>query len=119
MRNKTASTDRSPVILVIIAALLVSLLAACVGKQSALSVPAGAQPEARKHLLAAFYETGEVDDLLFTYEPMDFSAGLGFPAIAKIALAVVLLIAAGFAWLIYRIVRRIVQRKATLGGIQQ
>lgn len=44
------------------------------------------QPEATKHLLVTFYDTGEVDDSLFTYQPWDYNVGLGFPAIAKIAL---------------------------------
>ena len=30
----------------------------------------GFQPEATRHLLATFFDTGEADDSLFTYEPM-------------------------------------------------
>ena len=49
------------------------------------------QPEAIERLLTYFFDTGEVDDSLFTYEPITFEVKAGFPAIAKIAL--------GFAFL--------------------
>jgi hypothetical protein len=47
----------------------------------------GLQPEATEHLLTTFYDTGEVDDSLFTYQPMNFDVGLGFPAMAKMLVA--------------------------------
>jgi pimeloyl-ACP methyl ester carboxylesterase len=38
------------------------------------------QPEATRHLLTTFYAAGEVDDSLFTYQPMSFDVGLmSFP----------------------------------------
>jgi hypothetical protein len=72
----------------------------------------GLQPEATIHLLTTFYETGEVDDSHFTYQPMDFYVGLGFPVIAKIALAVVVLVVGGLVMLARLVVRRVRQRKA-------
>jgi len=48
----------------------------------------GLQPEARIHLLTTFYATGEVDDSLFTYEPMDFHVNRGWPVQAKQFLAI-------------------------------
>ena len=72
----------------------------------------GMQPEATIHLLTTFYETGEVDDSLFTYQPMDFHVGLGFPVLAKITLAVVVLVAGGLVVLARFVVRRVRQRKA-------
>ena len=71
----------------------------------------GFQPEATRHLLMTFYDTGEVDDSLFTYQPMNFHVGLGFPAIAKIALVVVVLIIGGLALLVRFVVRRLRSRK--------
>jgi len=72
----------------------------------------GMQPEATIHLLTTFYDTGVADDSLFTYQPMDFHVGLGFPVIAKIVLAVVLLIAGGLVVLARFVVRRVQRRKA-------
>jgi len=72
----------------------------------------GFQPEATRHLLATFYDTGEVDDSLFTYQPMDFHVDLGFPAIAKIALAVVVLVIGGLVVIVRFVVRRVRRRKA-------
>lgn len=65
----------------------------------------GFQPDATRHLLATFYETGEVDDSLFTYQPMDFHVKLGFPVMAKIALAVVVLVTGGLLMLVRFVVR--------------
>jgi pimeloyl-ACP methyl ester carboxylesterase len=50
------------------------------------------QPEATVHLLTTFYDSGEVDNSLFTYHPMDFDVGLGFPTMAKMAVAAIVLI---------------------------
>jgi hypothetical protein len=61
------------------------------------------------HLLTTFYDTGVADDSLFTYQPMNFDVGMGFPAMAKLVLtAIVLLIAivVAMAWHIARRVRR-------------
>lgn len=64
----------------------------------------GFQPEARRHLLATFYDTGEVDDSLFTYRPMNFDVGwMSFPLLAKvlvIAAILVPLVVAGLVWFI-------------------
>jgi pimeloyl-ACP methyl ester carboxylesterase len=70
------------------------------------------QPEATMHLLTTFYDTGMADDSLFTYQPMDFHVGLGFPVFAKIALAVVMLVVGGLVVLARFIVRRAWRRKA-------
>jgi pimeloyl-ACP methyl ester carboxylesterase len=45
------------------------------------------QPEATLRLLTSFYDTGEADDSLYKYEPMNFKVSLGFPVLAKILLA--------------------------------
>jgi len=58
----------------------------------------GLQTKAMFHMLATFFDTGEVDDSLFEYQPMSFELGLSFPdmahAIVNAAVAVGLLIAA-------------------------
>jgi hypothetical protein len=43
-------------------------------------------PEAVERLLVSFFNTGEADDSLFTYTPMDFQVSLGFPKLAKLIL---------------------------------
>ena len=67
------------------------------------------QPEASERLLTSFFDTGEADDSLFTYQPWEYDAGLGFPAIAKIILAVGALIVT----FILIVVRKFVKRLAT------
>jgi hypothetical protein len=67
------------------------------------------QPEATMHLLATFFDSGVADDSLFSYQPTDFDVGLGFPAIAKLVLAAIVLLIAivvAVAWCIARRVRR-------------
>jgi len=64
------------------------------------------QPEATMHLLTTFYDTGVADDSLFTYQPMNFDVGMGFPAIAKLVLAAIVLLIALIWFTIYRIRRR-------------
>ena len=71
------------------------------------------QPEAVRHLLTTFYETGEVDDSLFTYQPMDFSVGFlsSFPNLAKLTVVVPLLVIILLVALVWFIVRRVQRRR--------
>jgi len=69
------------------------------------------QPEATVRLLSSFYDTGMADDSLYTYQSMDFHVGLGFPEIAKIALAVIILVIIGLLALVWFIVRTVRRRK--------
>jgi pimeloyl-ACP methyl ester carboxylesterase len=67
------------------------------------------QPEASKRLLNSFYDTGVADDSLFTYHPVDFKVGLGYPVMAKLGLAasvLVISIAVAAVWFITHKVRR-------------
>jgi pimeloyl-ACP methyl ester carboxylesterase len=73
----------------------------------------GVQPAALIHLLKSFYDTGVADDSLFTYAPMDFRVSWGFPRIAKIALASLIILILGLSWLAWIIVRRIRRPKVT------
>jgi pimeloyl-ACP methyl ester carboxylesterase len=50
------------------------------------------RPKAIERLLVSFYNTGEADDSLFTYEPMNFHISLGFPALAKAMLGIAALL---------------------------
>ena len=63
-------------------------------------------------LLTSFYDTGLADDSFFTYAPMEFHVSWGFPKLARIALASVLLIVAGVIGLVWFIIRRIRRRIA-------
>jgi len=80
----------------------------------------GLQPAATERLLTSFYDTGVADASLFTYAPMDFHVGLGFPLLAKLlAGAVVLLIAfvgAGMIWVLRRFQRRIGRGRQPAGA---
>ncbi len=63
------------------------------------------QPEAIERLLTSFYDSGEADESLFTYEPMNFELKMGFPIIAKAALCIVsalILAVGGAAWFVVR-----------------
>jgi hypothetical protein len=71
------------------------------------------QPEATERLLISFYDTGVADNSLFTYEPMDFHVGMGFPALAKIGLGVVVVLIVVVGVVIWLVVRRISRRRAT------
>jgi pimeloyl-ACP methyl ester carboxylesterase len=72
----------------------------------------GFQTEATRHLLATFYDTGEVDDSHFTYQPMNFDVGLmNFPLLAKISMAAIMLISIGLLALARFIIRRIRLRR--------
>ena len=64
------------------------------------------QPEASERLLTSFFDTGEADDSLFTYQPWEYNPGLGFPAIAKISVAVIVLLVLLIGWGIRSILRR-------------
>ncbi|HSR31127.1 MAG TPA: alpha/beta hydrolase [Anaerolineae bacterium] len=50
------------------------------------------QPGARVHMLNTFFDTGQVDASLYTYQPLDFDVGLGWPGLAKLLVAVVVLV---------------------------
>jgi pimeloyl-ACP methyl ester carboxylesterase len=74
------------------------------------------QPDATMHLLVTFYNTGEVDDSLFVYQPMNYKVGMmSFPLLAKVlvvAVILVVLLLAGLVWLILRRSRRRKVRRA-------
>ncbi|MFB0537023.1 MAG: alpha/beta fold hydrolase [Anaerolineae bacterium] len=71
------------------------------------------QPEARTHMLSAFFNTGEVDASLYTYQPVNFDAGLGWPGLAKILVAVVVLVPILVLVLVWLIIRGVKRRKAS------
>jgi hypothetical protein len=63
--------------------------------------------------LTTFYDTGNVDDSRYTYQPMDFNVGLmSFPLLAKVLVAVILLVPLLLAALVWFIARKIQHRKA-------
>jgi pimeloyl-ACP methyl ester carboxylesterase len=74
------------------------------------------QPEATVHLVTTFYDTGEVDDSLFTYQPMDFHVDRGWPVQAKqylaIAVAVPIVLVALVGLAVWFVVRRVRRRRA-------
>ncbi len=64
------------------------------------------QPEARVHMLNTFFDTGQVDASLYTYQPLDFDVGLGWPGLAKLLLGIVLLLIALVVALVWFIAQR-------------
>jgi len=50
------------------------------------------QPEARLHMLTTFYNSGEVDASHYTYQPLDFDVGRGWPGLAMNILAIVVVV---------------------------
>jgi len=71
------------------------------------------QPEATIHLLTTFYDSGEVDDSYYSYQPMDFNVGfMSFSFLAKTLVVIILLVPLLLAALVGLMVRRIQHRKA-------
>jgi pimeloyl-ACP methyl ester carboxylesterase len=66
----------------------------------------GLQPAATERLLTSFYDTGVADASLFTYMPMDFHVGLGFPLMTKLLAGAGLLLIAGFGLCLVWVFRR-------------
>jgi len=68
------------------------------------------QPEATVHLLTTFYDSGEVDNSLFTYQPMDFDVSLGFPVMAKMIAGIFFLAITILGFVAWRILKKIATR---------
>ena len=75
------------------------------------------QQEARLHMLTIFYDSGQVDDSLYTYQALDFDVGSELPGLAKTIVAigagVVIVLLALVALVITVILRKRRQRKAS------
>lgn len=66
-----------------------------------------AQPEATRHLLTTFYDSGRVDASWYKHRPVNFNPGWkSFPLIAKSLMAVALLVAVALSWLAFWLFRR-------------
>ena len=59
------------------------------------------QPEARQRLLSSFYDTGTADASLYKYLPMDFKPAMRFPVLAKVLVAVSILLVFGLVWAVW------------------
>ncbi len=70
------------------------------------------QSEARVHMLNTFFGTGEVDASLYTYQPLDFDVGLGWPGLAKVLLGILLVVIILLVALVWFIVRKVRRRSA-------
>jgi pimeloyl-ACP methyl ester carboxylesterase len=71
------------------------------------------QPEASERLLTSFFDTGTADDSLFIDQTWEYNPGLGFPAIAKISVAVIVLFALLIGWAVRSFIRRIYRKGKT------
>ncbi len=67
----------------------------------------GFQPEARQRLLTSFYDTGTADASLYTTLPMDFKPSMQFPVLAKVMVALGVLIISGLVLSVWGIIRRV------------
>jgi len=73
------------------------------------------QKEARLRLLSTFFNNGKVDASLYTYQSVDFDAGFGWPALAKLLLGIVVTAIVLVAALVWVVVRRALRRKTVRG----
>jgi pimeloyl-ACP methyl ester carboxylesterase len=64
------------------------------------------QPGASARLLTSFFDTGEADDSLFTFQPWEYSPGLGFPAIAKIFAGGIFLVIAIVGFVMQKVIKK-------------
>ena len=76
----------------------------------------GFQPEARQRLLTSFYDTGTADASLYKYLPMNFKPAMRFPVLAKVLVAVSILLVIGLVWALWSTIRRIGRQKAAGKG---
>jgi hypothetical protein len=67
----------------------------------------GFQPEAAERMLTSFFTTGETDDSLYTYLPIDFKPVMRFPMLAKVLMGTGILLLVAIVWAVMRISRRI------------
>ena len=79
----------------------------------------GFQPRAINHLLVTFFDNGQVDDSQFSYQPMDFQVKLGFPALAKIAVLIVVILLIGLVALPFVIIRRARRKNSKSTGTEK
>jgi len=79
------------------------------------------QPQATERLITSFLDTGVADESLYMYAPIDFQVSWGYPALAKLGLALALLIiaiVAGLTWLAIRPVKRRRVLRQVQGNLQ-
>jgi pimeloyl-ACP methyl ester carboxylesterase len=69
------------------------------------------QTEARAHMLKTFFSTGEVDASLYTTQPVNFDARLGWPGLAKVLLGTALAVIVLLVVLVWFVIRRIRRRQ--------
>jgi hypothetical protein len=69
------------------------------------------QPEASERLLTSFFDTGETDDSLFTYQPWEYDVGLGFPAIAKIVVGIIVFLIVVLIFLVRSFLKKQFERR--------
>jgi len=69
------------------------------------------QPEARVYLLNTYFSTGEADASLYTYQPVNFDVGLGWPGLAKVLLSTMLVVIILLVTLVWFVVRRVRRRR--------
>ncbi|MCP4396671.1 MAG: hypothetical protein GY801_05110 [bacterium] len=77
-----------------------------------------AQPEAAAHLLRSYFDTGDVDESLFTHQAVNFEVGFpGFPALGKFMFFLPLFMIVSVGLLIGLVVWRVrVRRKKRTSG---
>jgi uncharacterized membrane protein len=62
-------------------------------------------------MLTTFYDSGEVDDSYYSYQPMNFNVGLlSFPLLAKVLVVVIIFVPLLLAALVWLMVRRVQRR---------
>jgi uncharacterized membrane protein len=66
-------------------------------------------------MLNTCLDTGQVDASRYTYQPLDFDVGLGWPGLARLLVAVVVLVPILLLALVWLIIRWVKRRQARAG----
>jgi len=69
------------------------------------------QPEAFKRLITSYYDTGVADSSLFVYQPLSFEPGMNLGKMAKVLVAVMVVLPALVIWGVVSVVRRVRRRR--------
>jgi hypothetical protein len=64
-------------------------------------------------LLNSFYDTGTADDSLYTYQPVNFDPGMGWPGMSKVALGSGVALIVLLVSLVWFAIRRVRSRRTS------
>ena len=68
-------------------------------------------PEACRRLISSFFQTGVPDESLNGFVPVNFTVSWGFPVVAKLSVAILMVIILGFIVALLLVIRRILRKR--------